>query len=510
MENKYITDGSGEQERKAVGFKYIQLADELEKKIRSGSYRAGEKLPSLRKLRQQTGMSVSTIYQAYGELEMRGVVDVREKSGFYAKALLEKILPLPIKSKRKVTPHKIAINALSAMLQQSLSNPSMVPFGAAIPVPELLPCKQLATSFRSAAAQYGDGSYMGYGHPSGLPELRRQIGRRFMGFSASENDEEIIITRGCMDAIDLCLRTVAKAGDIILVESPTFLCYLQLIEDLNMRALEVPVDSERGLSVESVAATLEEHDVRAALLNPNFHNPLGCVMQEEDKRQLVELMGSRGIPIIEDDIYGELFFGSTRPVTLKAFDQRGLVLYCSSFSKTIAPDLRIGWTLPGRFREKVKRLKFNASISSSQLGQLAVADFLASGQFDRHLRVMRNKIQQQVTDTGLAVARYFPPGTRMSAPKGGLCLWIELDEQIDGLELFTRAEKQNISILPGTLCSGSDHYSHCFRMNCGTIWDAKIEGALKTLGEIVTELLAEDTPRVPAPGAASTGNAGGW
>ncbi len=485
-----------------MAYHYVRLANKLEEDIISGRYRAGEKLPSLRKLHASSGRSISTVYQAYIELENRGVVEVREKSGFYARPQLENILSPPSCGNDQVQPHKVAINTLATMHQQSISNPNLLPFGSAVPSPELLPGKQLAASIRTAASRYQDGTGLNYGHPTGAPELQRQIARRALNFSP-ESSEEIIITNGCMHAIDLCLRTVAKSGDVILVESPTFLCYLQLIEDLNMRVLEIPVDFKKGIDPERVKKMLAEHDIRAALFNPNFHNPLGCVMDDGNKEKLVRIMNDRGIPIIEDDIYGDLYFGDTRPTPLKAFDQRGLVLYCSSFSKSLIPDLRVGWTMPGIFREKVKRLKFNVSIATSQLNQLAVADFLQSGAYDRHLRKLRNSFKKQTTDTALAISRSFPEGTKISVPKGGFVLWVQLDPRVDSLKLWSLAEKENISILPGPLCSGMDQYGNCIRINCGFPFTEKLEQGIQKLGRLIRELIPQTSPIIGSTSTAS-------
>ncbi len=466
-------------------YQYLRLAEQIEGEIAAGHYRAGEKLPSLRRMREKSGLSISTIQQAYMELEKRGIVEVREKSGFYARPGLAEILPPPCRGASPIKPHKVAINTLADMLQQSVSDADMLPFGAAIPSPALLPHRQLAACMRSITGQYQKGNLFGYGHPSGEPELRRQIAARAMPFSFVHEGEEIIITNGCMHAIDLCLRTVARPGDIILVESPTFLCYLQLIEDLNMRVLEIPADVEHGLDPEQVRKVLDEHDVRAALFNPNFHNPLGCVMGDEQKERLVTIMNDRGIPIIEDDIYGDLYFGDNRPVPLKSYDRRGMVLYCSSFSKTLIPDLRVGWTMPGIFREKIKRLKFNVSIASPSFNQLVIAEFLASGAHERHLRKMRGSLRRQTTDTALAVGRFFPDGTKISVPRGGYTLWVQLPDHVDSLDLCCRAAREKIAIFPGALCSGTNQYNSYIRLSCGYPLSDEMEAGIRRLGELI-------------------------
>ena len=473
-------------------YQYIKLANQLEKQIVDGKYRAGEKLPSLRKLRESTGRSISTVYQAYEELENRGLVEVREKSGFFARPLLEDVLPLPNRGIRPVKPHKVAINVLSSLSQRHLNNPDFVPFGVTASSPSLLPGKQVAAAVRKAAAGYQDGIFVNYGDSAGYGGLQVEIAKRSLSIPHSGCAKEMIITQGCMNGIELCLRSVARPGDIILLESPTFLCYLQLIEDLNMQALEVPADPSAGLSVATVCKALDEHDVRAALLNPTFHNPLGFDMPEAAKEELVNLFCERGVPIIEDDIFGELYFGETRSLPLKAFDRHGMVLYCSSFSKSLLPDLRLGWTLAGKFREKVKRLKFNNSLACSQLMQRAVTLYLRSGGYERHLRKLRNSLRRQAADMGQAIARYFPDNTRISSPKGGMSLWLELSPSVDSYELFSLAEKENIAIMPGTLCSGTGHYDHCIRLNHGYPWNDQLESGMKILGKLVHSLTVEN------------------
>lgn len=467
-------------------FMYARLADEFEDKIMNGVFRAGEKLPSIRKLHDRTGMSITTVYQAYIELEKRGYVEPRMKSGFYVRPLLRDILPPPESTVFHAAPRKVGINALVNSIIESMSDPSILHLSSSVPSPELLPHKRLFRSVRSGGNSKAH--IARYEAPAGLWELRRQIAKRMTGCSVKSPADGIVITNGCMDAVHLCLRAVAKPGDTIVVESPTFSCFLQLIEDLNMLALDVPADCKNGIHLGALQRALDKNDVRACIFISNFHNPLGYCMSPENKQRLVECLNERDIPIIEDDIYGELYFGKTRPPTLKQFDRKGLVLYCSSFSKTLAPGLRVGWTIPGKFRSAVERFRLNTSIASPSLNQEIISDYLKSGSYERHLRKLRSALRNQMSDTALAVARYFPKGTRMTAPEGGISLWIQLDESVDGLDVYHEAKKRKISIAPGVLCSNSKNYRNFIRVSCGHPWSEEIENAISGLGQIIERL----------------------
>jgi DNA-binding transcriptional MocR family regulator len=270
------------------------------------------------------------------------------------------------------------------------------------------------------------------------------------------------------------------------VESPTYPWFLQLIEDLNMFALEIQTNPQSGIDLQALDNALQRNTVKACLLVPNFHNPLGFEMPVEKKGRLVEILTARKIPIIEDNVYGELYFGRKRPVTLKALDKEGYVMYCASFSKTLAPGLRVGWCMPGRFAESVRRLKLNSTIASPTLNQQVVADFLKSGAYDRHLRQLRTALKNQVTNTALAIARHFPADTKVTAPQGGLTLWVQLSPGLSGLKLYREARKRNISIFPGIICSTTQKYSNFIRISCGNPWSPKIESGIVSLAEIIT------------------------
>jgi DNA-binding transcriptional MocR family regulator len=290
-----------------------------------------------------------------------------------------------------------------------------------------------------------------------------------------------------MEALNLCLRAVAKPGDIIAIESPTFYGTLQSVESLGMKALEIPTEPKDGIILEALSAAIRRNPIKACLLVPNFNNPLGSCMPDENKKQLVDLLGRRKIPLIEDDIYGDLCFGPTRPKVAKAYDKKGLVLLCSSFSKTLAPGYRVGWTAPGRFKAQVESLKFMSSMATVTLPQVAIADFLRSGGYDRYLRRLTRILGVQVQRMSNAIGRYFPKGTKVTRPQGGYVLWIELPRAVDSFALHRKALHEKISIAPGLIFSAKQKYRNFIRLSYAQAWSDKVERAMMTLGQMIME-----------------------
>ncbi len=480
-----------------TGFRYLAMADTIEAGIREGTFRAGEKLPSIRTLHVHSGLSISTVYQALIELEKRGLVAPRPKSGYFVKPPVKALVKGPQTRKQRIKPNKVTINNLAFAILEAMGDPGVLQLGGSVIDPELMPVHTLTRLIKTTASARLAAMLAGYENPVGHEGLRRLIAQRHMALKPASRAEETVVTNGCFEAVAICLQAVASKGDTIVVESPTFPWYLQLIEDLQMLALEIPTDAEEGIDLAALEAALDRNRVAACIFNPNFQNPLGFVPSDEKKRALVRLLNRREIPIIEDDIYGELYFGPSRPVPLHAFDTEGLVLYCSSFSKTLAPGLRVGWTMPGRFLEKVKHLKLYTSVASPTLNQYVLYRYLKSGHFDRHLRKLRTVLQGQMMRTSLAIARYFPDDTRLSTPAGGVTLWVQLRRGLDSLELFRRALAANIAVLPGVICANSDAYRHCIRISCGFPFNRRVEEGIKKLAELVGELYSTELNSQP-------------
>lgn len=469
-------------------YQYIRLADQFEKKIMVGDFAVGEKLPSIRKLHRQAGLSITTVYQALIELEKRNLIETRPRSGFYVKPLVQNVLKLPELGKHSARPHRVSVNEPAAAIHEVMGDNRIIQLGGAAPSPDLLPAKMITRAARSAINTDMAGT-LSYGNPKGIPELRRQIAKKMIGTGGNITADRIIVTNGCTDAISLCLRAVASPGDTLAVDSPTFFGFLQLFEDMKLKALELPTHPVEGIYLDSLQRAIRSHNIKALLSIPNVSNPLGYVMPEDHKRRMVEILHTHNIPIIEDGIYSDLSYGDEALPTLKSFDRKGMVLYCSSFSKTLAPGLRIGWTAPGKFFKQVQRLKMNSTIISPALNQQIAAECLKTGFYDRHVRIMKNALKVRISKMASAIANYFPPDTKITTPAGGFLLWVQLHPSIDGFKVYKKALASRIATLPGFLCSSTGRYRNCIRLNCGFPWNARMENAIATLGRIIKKMV---------------------
>lgn len=465
---------------------YQQLADELATSIRSGVLRPGDRLPSVRDLRRQRGVSPSTIFQAYAQLESQGLVEARARSGHFVRArrLLTGQPPEAAQPSGRVTP--VAISGLVFELLGSTRDADVVPLGSAFPAPGLFPFAALARGGARAMRRLGPAQISGT-LTAGDESLRAQVGRRYALNGVSLRADELIVTNGAMEALNLCLQAVTQPGDVVVVESPTFYAALQALERLHLKAVEVETDPVEGVRLGALETLLQHQKVAACWFMPTFQNPLGALMPDAKKQALVQLLVRYGVPLIEDDVYAELHFGARRPLPAKAFDQEGLVLHCSSFSKSLAPGYRVGWAAAGRYARDVEILKMMTSLASPIPPQLAIAEYLVQGGLERHLRNLRDALRTQHAEARALIEQFFPKGTRMTEPQGGYFVWLELPPGVDALEMHHQAMAQSISTAPGVLFSADRRFTRHLRLNVGHPIDQRIRAALKWLGALAHE-----------------------
>jgi len=467
---------------------YERVAERIAQQVGKGIYQPGARVPSVRQLSDQLDVSIATVIEAYRRLEDDGVLEARPQSGYYVRLRQWQPPAEPAVSCPPCTPTSVSINELVMRVLKTARQPNVVQLGVATPHTDFMPVRRL-NQITAAVARRDDGQIHRYDFPPGLPALRQQIARRMLETGCDVAPDDIVITSGCQEAVNLCLRAVAKPGDVIAVESPTYYGSLQTIEALGMKALEIPTHPREGISIEALQLALERHRVRACVLVLNYSNPLGACMAEDNKRRLVRLLAEHEIPLIEDDIYGDLGFRGPRPKAAKAFDRKGLVMYCSSFSKTISSGFRVGWAVPGRRHKEFEHLKFvNTVAAAATLPELALAEFLAHGGYERHLRSVRPAYAQNVERMTQAIARLFPEGTRVTQPAGGVVLWVELPPKVDAIELRRRALERGVSVTPGPLFSAKQKYRNFMRLTYAVPWDERVEQALVTVGRLAGDM----------------------
>jgi DNA-binding transcriptional MocR family regulator len=471
---------------------YEAVAGDISALIHSGTLGPGARVPSVRRMSRQRRVSISTVLQAYHLLENRGLIEARPQSGYYVRAPLRPVAE-PAVSKPPRSPQLVGVHALVSRVLEDGRRPDIIPFGAAIPSAELVPTARLQRIV-SAIARRRPQSISTYSLPPGREELRRQIALRTRDWGVSLTADEIIITNGCMEAVNLCLRAVAKPGDVIALESPTYFGLLQIIESLGMKALEIPTHPRNGVSLEALALAIQREKVKACIIMPNVSNPLGSTMPEAAKKRLVRMLAEHDIPLIEDGVYSALHFNRTSPFAAKAYDKKGMVMLCSSFTKTLAPGFRVGWVAPGRYHAQVQMLKFINSVGVSDLLQLTIAEFLENGGYDRLLRTLRRTYAHQLELVKQAVYRHFPRETKVTRPSGGYVLWVEMPAGVDTVELYQQAMKERIGVAPGPMFSASNRYRNCLRVNCGVPWSDRTERALARIGELAHGLVLESPP----------------
>jgi DNA-binding transcriptional MocR family regulator len=478
---------------------YLAVAKDMAALIHSGALKPMERVPSVRLLARQRRVSITTAVASLRELEQRGLIEARPKSGYF----VARRRPAPEPPAQVELPRRARLAGTQAILKR-LADASLTPgiarLGQALPDPALFPEAALRACLARVARR--DPTLLGE-YPvrmGGSLALREQIARHYAHVGLALPAEELIITNGCMEALTLAMRVVTAPGDTIVVESPSYFGMLQIAESLGVKVIEIPSHPRDGLHIQALRELLSGkagRDVRAVAITANFSNPNGSCMPVARKRELVKLCGEFDVVLIEDDVYGDLQFDGARPLPCKAFDRDGRVLLCSSFSKSLAPGARLGFIVPGRYRDMLRAAKHMISGATPLLQQEMLADFLQSGRYERHLRRMRRALSQQVMQLSQCVQDAFPEGTRLTQPEGGFVLWVELPSGIDTLALHEDAVRLGLDYVPGALFSASGRYANCLRLNAGYAVTPATETAIRRLGQLFQSRLAPAPRRAP-------------
>lgn len=462
---------------------YLRIARGLEQQIQKDVLKVGDKLPSIRMICREHGVSMSTAQFAYYELERKSLIESRPQSGYYVSDSFKRRLAIPSTSKPGNEPPARDLADIYTSVYNNASQKNITLFSLGVPSMDLLPIPKLKKGIAEVARSlHGSGTM--YESIAGNEKLRRQVAKWSFSWKGNLAEDEFVITSGCMNAISYCMMTLAKAGDTIIVESPCFFGILQLAQSLGLKVLELPTHPRTGMELDALKKAITRNNVKLVLLVSNFSNPLGSCMPEENKREVVKFLEHHNIPLIEDDLYGDIYFGESRPTCCKSFDESGNVLYCGSVSKTLAPGYRVGWVAPGRFKDKVIKQKLFHTLSSSTINNEIIANFLETGRYESHLRKLRQKLHTTYLQYVRVIGENFPEGTKISRPQGGLSLWVELPATINTFDFYNIALKHKISISPGMLFTLQQQFNNCMRLSYGLPWSDKLEASLKLLGKL--------------------------
>lgn len=466
--------------------RYAELAQTIADAIRRGDLAAGARIPTVRSACRAYRVSPSTVFRAYYTLESEGLITARARSGYFVSNLHDKRLRTSHDVPCKPGTSQTGDDGALFRLIDSLKRDDIVPLGSAFASYSLFPMSSL-WRYAAAAARNMDRAKLLAGLPPGHEALRRQIALRYLNAGASLSMEEIVITTGAAEALTLCLQALTRPGDIIAIERPAFPAVLQAVQRLHLKAVEIPVDPRTGLDLDALADALDMHPVRACWFMTSFHNPTGATLSDARKRALIDLLASHDVPLIEDDVFGELHFGPTPTRPAKLYDDSGRVLHCGSFSKCLAPGFRVGWVAAGRYARQVRAVK-NASAPAADVpAQLAVSSYLRNGGYDRFLRRLRRNLAAHQAQMLAAVRAYFPPGTDVFAPGGGYFMWIELPPHVDALQLFDDAMDHGVSLAPGPIFSSTGAFRRYVRLNYGRPWTPAVEHAMQTIGTLAEQ-----------------------
>ena len=468
-------------------FIYEDISREITEQLDRGLIPGGEKLPSLRMMSQRFGCSLSVVMQAYAILEAQGRIYSVEKSGFFASAPSRSPLPAPEKDHFTLESHEIRPLSILSRIVEASNDYKITPLGAGVPDQSYLPLGSLKAEINRILRERPS-LLTGYSEERGDEGLRWEIGRLMARRGVDAAPEEILLTNGCTEALSLAVQSCSSPGDIIALESPVFLGTIQMLKVLKRRIITIPTSPSEGMDLGKLEEALRREDIKAVMMTALFQNPLGYVMPREKREAAVVLTGRYGVTLIEDDIYHDCSFRPLQEPCLKSFDRDGHVIYCSSFSKTLAPGLRAGWMIGGGKNRALTDLKMSQTLGNTVVLQKALARFLASGRYENQIIRMQKIMQRQQLEMTALLASELPEGTALSKPEGGYYLWVELPGEWDTLELFERALAEGISIVPGPAFSSENRYGNCMRISFASPLNDSVREGVRKLAGLIGEL----------------------
>lgn len=464
-------------------YKFEVFTTLIEKNIREGIFRPGHKLPSVREIREQYQLSISTVQNGYDHLVISGLVESVPKSGYYV-SNRQTTAHEPVKTRHRPIPRDATFKNHLALTTSLRMGRKISEFNVAAPGDLLIPQKLLLRTMQQVIREQGAG-LLRYYPSNGLPELKENIIKRAATYQTIINPDELMITDGALQALYIALAAVCNTGDVIAIESPCVFSVLEVIKVLQLKVIEIPTDPVNGFDVDFFKKACQQNTVKAVIITPNFHNPTGNILTDEQKKILAGIAHQNNVAIIENDIYGDLHFQGHRPATIKSFDDSGLVLTYSSYAKTLAPGIRLGWLSAGKFMERAEQIRFALGSTVSPLYQETVNRLLGSSTYDRHVRAFRMQLAKNAYLAINLIALHFPENTFITTPSGGYNIWVKLPDETDMVNFYNQCEKTGVRFTPGYTFSYSDTYDKYFRVVIADTFSPKRMEAIKLVGQHV-------------------------
>ena len=474
-------------------FRYEEIADYITDAIEDGTIQYGSRIPSLRKMSKRFKCSISVAMQAYQELEKRGKVYAVEKSGFFASRPVSNPRPSTNTESYSLRSEEAKPLSVIGKIVDASNDSSIIPLGAGIPHESILPVAAIKQSLNRVLRENPQ-LITRYSDEAGYFSLRKEICRILLNRGVNAVPDEILITNGCSEALSLAVQSATAPGDTVAIESPVFMGAIQILKELGRKIIPVPTSADKGIDLDSLETAVKNEDVKAVMMTAAFQNPLGFVMPEINRKKAVELAEKYNITIIEDDLYSDCShnFSAERPV--KSFDKNGHVIYCSSFSKTLSPGLRIGWMMGGKHHRRCRKLKITQNLGGSPVLQAAMADFLQNGRYVNHVKKFQKSISRQALEMKILLSGYFPEDTAISNPYGGFFFWLEINREIDTIKLFRKALDHKISIAPGEVFGNGGRFRNCLRISFSFPVTDRIRDGVRTLGSMIKDDIKNKSP----------------
>ncbi len=468
----------GDQIIKRKSFKYETIFNRLKTQIENGLFNPNQRFYSIRYLMESETISLATANRVFQELESERLIYSQSRSGYFVSEDIQgEALQVTLAS--NLPDQKVSHLNFPTNSQQK----KKISFESAV-LDEAFTPKSLLNRILVSISKSENLAHARLIPPPGLTDLRRGIARLMQTRGVVCRPDDVLITAGDGAAFELALRAVTNPGDSVAIESPTYFGILQAIEKVGLNAIEILTDPHNGICLNDLRDVVHKNRIACVFLNPTLHNPLGFTMSNENRRLLMNFLNMKKIVLIEDDVFYDLYDEKNQLRPIKSFDEKGIVIYCSSFSKVISPGYRIGWCLPGIFYKKIEYQMLNSNLSHSSLPQIILSEFLKKGYYDKHIKILKKRLSNYSSVIFMLVIKNFPSGTRVSRPAGGYIFWIELPTILDTNKICAAALTKGISITPGQIFSASSIGSTTFRICLGCPLTRDVISAIECLGSI--------------------------